>query len=208
MGGDEAAHLAAPRAVAQLGADGGDRVRVEVAAERVQSLELAAAVRDERGAADERGDRGDDGVEPAFAEHDLLEALLGGDRATQERVLLVHEPCERPFGDRDERRVERHLVQREAACFGGVDGGLRHLLVAEPGAVAEPGEAVVGEARDVLTLGLRAVERHAGGEQQLAAGEELRRVRELGDVDPPHGRVEPLLAGEERRRDRRRRRGR
>ena len=78
-------------------------------------LELAAAVEDERGAADERGDRGDDRVEPALAEHDPLEALLGGDRAAQQRVLLVDEPRERPLGDRDERRVVRHLEEREAA---------------------------------------------------------------------------------------------
>ena len=52
------------------------------------------------------------------------------------------------------------------------------------------------EPRDVLALGLRRrSSAMPGRQQQLAAGQERRRVLELGDVDPAHGRVELVAAG-------------
>ena len=98
--GDEAARLGAARALTQLGADGGQRVVGQLAPEDVQRLRLAAAVEDHDRAADQRRERRGDRVEAALGEHDPLQALLDGDRALQQRVLLVDQPRERLLGDR------------------------------------------------------------------------------------------------------------
>jgi hypothetical protein len=149
------------------------------APERVQRLRLAAAVEDDRRAADQRRQRGCDRVQPALAEHDALQALLHRDRSLQQRVLLVDQAGERLLGHRDERRVVRDLDQREVALGGGLNQRLGHLLVAEADAEAEAREAVVGQPRDVAALLVGRRQRQPGGEQQLTTGEPRGRVREL-----------------------------
>ena len=66
MAGHEAAPVAAARALAHLLAQRRDDLGVELAAEGAHGLQLAAAVEDERGAADERRQRADDRVEAAL----------------------------------------------------------------------------------------------------------------------------------------------
>src|SRR4051794_10001415 len=194
---DEALAVAAAGALAQLGPERGDDLVVELAAERADRPGIAAPVEHERSAADERRERADDRVEAALGEHDPLQALLGGDRALQQRVLLVDEPRERLLGQGDERQLVRHLEQREAALVRRLDERLGHRLVREPGADPHAGEPVVGERRDELALALRAVQREPGRQQELTARQPRRRVRQLGDVHPAHGDVEVRLAGED-----------
>ncbi len=117
---DEALAVAPAGALAQLLAERLDDLLAELAAEGAQRLALAAAVEDERGAADERRQRPDDRVEAALGQDDPLQALLRGDRALQQRVLLVDEPRERLLGERDERQLVGHLEQREAALARGL----------------------------------------------------------------------------------------
>jgi hypothetical protein len=114
---DEALAVAAPGALAQLGPERGDDLVVELAAERADRPRVAAAVEDERGPADEVRERADDRVQAALGEHDPLKALLRGDRALQQRVLLVDQPGKRLLGEGDERQLVRDLEQREAALL-------------------------------------------------------------------------------------------
>ena len=170
-------------------------------------LQLAAAVEDERGAADERGQRADDRVEAALGEHDALQALLRGDRALQQRVLLVDQAREGLLGQRDERQLVGHLEEREVALARGLDQRLGHLVVREAGAEAQPGQAVVGEAWRCTRAGLGAVEREPGGEQQLAARQPRRRVaraRRCAPSGPACRRSPRPPAGRRRRRPARR----
>jgi len=115
-----------------------------------------------------------------------LEPALHGDPALQDLVLLVDEAGEGLLGDRDERRRVGDLEQREVTFLRLLDQGFRQLAVAEAGAEAEPGEVAVGEQADEGALLCSGVERDAGGQHQLAAGEPGGRVLELGDVDPAH----------------------
>ena len=175
-------------------ADRADRVGGELAAEAAAGEPLAAAVEDRDGAADRGGDRRDDLLQAALFEDQPLEPALHGDAPLQHLVLLVDEAGEGLLGDRDERRRVGHLEEREVALLGLVDQRFRQLRVAEAGAEAEPGEVVVGEQADEGALLGGGVERDAGGQHQLAAGEPRGRVLELGDVDPAHrrrGRVAP-----------------
>ena len=167
-----------------------DDLVAELAAERAHRLALAAAVEDERGAADERRQRADDRVEAALGQDDPLQALLRGDRALQQRVLLVDEPRERLLGERDERQLVGHLEQREAALARGLQQRRGHRVVLEAGAEPDAREPVVGQRRDEVALGGRAVERHARRQQELAARQPGGRVGELGDVHPAHRHVE------------------
>ena len=67
----------------------------------------------------------------------------------------------------------------------------------EPGAEPEPGQVVVGQARQELPLlGFR-VQLHPGGEQQLTTGQPRGRVQELGDVHPSHRQVQPAVSREQ-----------
>ena len=86
------------------------------------------------GSADERGQRADDRVEAALGEHDALQALLRGDRALQQRVLLVDQAGERLLGEGDERQLVGHLEEREVALARRLDQRLGHLVVREAGA--------------------------------------------------------------------------
>ena len=159
----EAAAVAAPRAVAQLGRQLLDGLRRQLAAEGPLRQRRAAAVEHERAAADERRQRAGDRVQAALGEHDPLQALLRGDRALQHGVLLVDQPRERLLGDGDERRRVRDLEDRErrgpAAAFDQRRG---HLFVREagPDARARPGRGRPGGARSRAgLLGLRAPSR-------------------------------------------------
>jgi hypothetical protein len=197
VGGHEAAAVAATRALAQLLAERGHDVGIQLAPEGAQRLQVAAAVEDERRAADERRQRADDRLQAALGEHDPLQPLLRGDRALQQRVLLVDEARERVLGQRDERQLVGHLEEREVALARGLEQRLGDLLVREAGAEAEARQSMVGQRGDVLALALRAVEGDAGGEQKLATGQPRRGVDELGDVHPAHRHVEVALAGQQ-----------
>ena len=59
-----------------------------------------------------------DPVEPLLGEHDPLEPLVRGERAAQDRVLLVDEVREGLLGERDERQLVGHLEQREVVLGG------------------------------------------------------------------------------------------
>ena len=186
-----------PAWLERLFADRADRVGGELAAEAAPGEPLAAAVEDGDGAADGGGDRRRDFLQAALLEDQPLEPPLHGDAALQHLVLLVDEPGEGLLGDRDERRRVGHLEQREVALLGLVDQRFRQFGVAEAGAEAEPGEVAVGQQADEGALLGGAVERDAGGQHQLAAGEPRRRVLELGDVDPANRRGGRLGAGGE-----------
>ena len=193
VAGHEAPAVPAAGPVVELGRQRGDRVGVQLASEGPQLLELAAAVEDQRSAADERRQRADDRVQAALGEDDALQSLLRGDRPLQEGVLLVDQAGEGALGQGDERHLVGHLEEREAALARGLDERGGDLLVPEARAEADARQPVVGQSRDVLALPRRRGERHPGREQELAAGEEGRRVVELGDVDPAHGDVELAL---------------
>src|SRR6185312_3698549 len=81
------------------------------------------------------------------------------------------------------------LEEREVTFLRLFNQRLRHLLVVEAGAEAEPGEVVVGEQFDEGPLLGGAVQRDPGGQHQLAAGEPRRRVFQLRYVNPPHRRL-------------------
>ena len=155
--------------------------------------QLAAAVEDERRAADERGERGDDRVEAALAEDDPLQALLRGDRAPQQRVLLVDQPRERLLGDRDERRARTapRRAGSRARC-GGVDERLGHLLVREarcrspsPASPWSASRATYSRWRLGACRAPCPVVSSSSPPDSHGVGS-----RELGDVHPADGRVE------------------
>ena len=144
--GDAVAH-ARPQDLQLVGA--------EPAPEGVLDEQLAAAVEDEHARADQRRERAGQRVEPALGEDHALEPLLGGERAAQDRVLLVDELAEGGLGDRDERQLVRDLEHREVALARGLEQRFGHLLVPEAGAEAEAGKLMVGEQLDELALTLR-----------------------------------------------------
>ena len=158
---------------------------------------LAARVEDDRRAPDQAGERGRDTLQPLLREHDLLQPLVRRQRALQDRVLLVDQVGERLLGDRDERRLVRHLDEREAELLGRRAQLAGRLGVGEPGAEPEAREVVRRQVLHERALAARIGQVHPGGEQQLAAREPRGRVVELGDVHPSDGAVEPLLAGDE-----------
>ena len=147
MAGHEAAAVPAAGPLVELGRPARRPPRGRARAEGPLLLELAAAVEDERRAADQRRQRADDRVQASLGEDDALQALLGGDRALEEGVLLVDQSGEGALGERDERHLVGHLEEREAALPGGLDERGGDLLVAEARAEAHPGQPVVGQAR-------------------------------------------------------------
>ncbi len=173
------------------------RLGRELAAEAPPGKALAAAAEDRHGPADRRGDRRHDLLQPALFQHQPLEPALHGDAALQHLVLLVDEPGEGLLGDRDERGRVGDLEEREVPFLRLVDQRLGQLVVVEAGAEAEPGEVVLGEQADEGALLGGGVERNAGGQHQLAAGEPRRRVLQLGDVHPAHRRFRRVGAGRE-----------
>ncbi len=114
--------------------------------------------------------------------------------ALQHLVLLVHQPRERLLRQRDERQLVRHLEHREVELAGLLEERLRQLLVIEAGPEPEPGELVARQQPHELALAFLAAELDARGEQELAAGQPRGRVRQLGDVHPPHRRVRAVAA--------------
>ena len=158
----------------------------------------AVEVEEDRRAADQGRERREDGLEALLFEHDLGELLVHREAALQKRVLLVDDLRGHRLGDGDERHVVRHLEQRETVLLGDLDERRRHLVEAEAGAEAEPGEVVVDEQLELLDLPvLRADEAVAGGEEELAALEPLGRVGDLGDVHPAHRVAGGLGAGQQ-----------
>ena len=159
---------------------------------------LAARVEDQRRPADHRRQRAGHAVQAALGEHDPLQPLVRGQRAPQHRVLLVDEVRERLLGDRDERQLVGHLEQREAVLGGRLRAAPPGTCSCEkPAPKPSPVSPCADEPRDVLALLRVVAELQARREQQLAARQPRRRVRQLGDVDPAHGAVEPGLAGDD-----------
>ena len=70
-------------------------------------------------------------------------------------------------------------------------------VVVEAGAEPEAGQVMAGQEPRELALAPVGVELDAGGQQQLAARQPGRRVRQLRDVDPADGRVRAILARRE-----------
>ena len=180
-----------------LSADRADSVGRQLAAEAAAGDPLAAAVENRDGAADRAGDGPGDLLQPALLQNQPLESPLHGDPALQHLVLLVYEASERFLGDRDERGRVGDLEEGEVAFLRLLDQRSGQSGVAEPGAEAEAGEIALDELADVLALLGGGVQRDAGGQHQLPAGEPRGRVLELGDVDPAHGRLGRLRPGRE-----------
>src|SRR5947207_11055164 len=74
-----------------------------------------------------------------------------------------------------------------------------HLRMAETGPDAESSQLVTCETSDKLALALGAVELHAGRQQHLTARQPLRRVKQLGDVDPADWLLEARLTRKDRK---------
>ena len=190
--------LAVGAAVADLAPEVGDELAAEVPPVGGLAEHDAVEVEEHRRAADQGRERREDGLEALLFEHDLGELLVHREAALQERVLLVDDLRGHGLGDGDERHVVGHLEQREAVLLGDPDERRRHLVEAEAGAEAEPGEVVVDEPLELLDLLLlRADEAVAGGEEELAALEPPGRVGDLGDVHPAHRVAGRLGAGQQ-----------
>jgi hypothetical protein len=167
---------------------------------------LAAGVEDDGAAADRRSDLPRNLVQAPALEHQPLEALVDGDPAGENVVLLIHQAAEGRLGDRDERRLVGDLEDREVGRVRLRQDRLRNLGVVEAGPEAEAGDSRFGEQTDELPLPVRRVEPDPGGQQELAALQPRRRVEQLGDVDPadlalrravaPGGDLEAELGGE------------
>ena len=192
--GRVAAAAAGLCALAQLLGERGDRRVAQRRAGGAPGQHLAAGVEDDRRAADQRRQRAGHAVEPALGEHDPLEPLVRGERALEDRVVLVDEVREGLLGDGDERHLVGHLEQREAELVGGLDHRLGHRRVGEARAEPEAGQPVAREPRDVLALGVGALELEARGQQQLAARQPRRGVDDLGDVHPADRAVDARLS--------------
>jgi hypothetical protein len=91
-------------------------------------------------------------------------------------------------GHRDEGRPVRHLEERQAVSEAGRDQRLRSPLAHDLRAEAEAGDAAFAEPRDIVAVEsvARRIRRELGsrGEQDLAGGEEGRRVAQVGAVHP------------------------
>ena len=122
---------------------------------------------------------------------------MSGQRPAQNRVLLVDQLAESRLGDRDEWHLVGDFEHGEPAFGGDLENPRRHLAVSEACAEAEGRELVIGEARHELALALRRVELHPSGQQDLASRQPRRRIEQLGDVDPAHGKVETRLASQQ-----------
>ena len=178
----------APRASALVAAAGAGTPSSEIVSPRLESTHDRAA--------DGRGERAHDLVEPALLEHEPLEPLVDRDAALEHLVLLVHEPRERLLGERDEGqlvRAPRTPGSRARAPPRRARPG--SSVVVEAGAEPEPGQVVPGEQPHELALALLGVELDAGREQQLAARQPGRRIGQLRDVHPADRGVGAVLAG-------------
>ena len=91
-------------------------------------------------------------LEAVALDHQPLEPLVDLGAALEHVELLVDEPRGGALGDRDERHLVGDLEQRQLVLAGRLDDRLRHPLVVEADAEAEPGEALVGEQLDVAAL--------------------------------------------------------
>ncbi len=100
------------------------------------------------------------------------------------------------LGDLHEGRLAGQRDEREAVGLRRLDDGARQLAD-EPAAQLDDqaGRAHGGEVRDVVgqLVGLVG-ERDAGGEDELAAAEQVGDVADLADVHPAHARVQPVGA--------------
>jgi hypothetical protein len=170
---------------------GGDHWKLECAfeAKAIPCVALddhAAALVDESEAATEVvADDGQERLQPTALEHRRGEALVHLECTGGLLELLVGEMRDGRLRDRDERNLVRDGQDRERQGVAFLHDRRRHGRKAEADSEAEPCEAVLGEPANVCPL-----RRHhlahaeARGEQELSALEELRRVSELGNVQP------------------------
>ncbi|ANZ39336.1 hypothetical protein BBK82_28080 [Lentzea guizhouensis] len=159
----------------QAGGEVGDQARVvgvDGAAGGVEEHDPAVDPLAE--AADDTGDTGADGG--------TGEGALGLAGAGEGGVLVGGKRFGDGLADGDERDLARHLDEPEAGAFGGVGEGGRDGRVAEAGAEAEADDPGADEPVDVVLPWFV----QPGGQQQLPAFQERRRVRELRPVHPPH----------------------
>ena len=121
----------------------------------------------------------------ALGEHQPLELGVHLDAALEHVELLVDELREGALGDRDERRLVRHLEKRQAAPTrpprrSGSGSPSWSKPVPSPTPAAPRSASSLTKRR--WRVGAGQVD--PGRQQQLAAGQKRRRVLELGDVDP------------------------
>ena len=192
-----AAAAAGAGALAQLVGQRGDRGLLQRGARGAAGEHLAAGVEDDRRAADQRGERAGDAVEPALGQHDPLEPLVRGQRTLQDRVVLVDQVRERLLGDRDERHLVRDLEQREAQLVRRGDHLVGHRLCAKPVPRPRPDSPWPARRATYSRCELGPLELQPGRQQQLAARQPRRRVDDLGDVDPADGVVDAGLPGDQ-----------
>ena len=124
---------------------------------------------------------------PAGGQRRPGELLLGGGRAADRRVLVGGQGRRDRAGQRDERRLPRHLEHREPR--------VRRLPPPGPRAPRRgSGRCPARARRPRPRPGARTYsvdrgsggERQPGGQQQLPALEERRRIGQLADVHPGH----------------------
>src|SRR5579884_2494861 len=184
---------------------GGGHRQLEAVAEREPaapmqlSHDAPLAVDELERAVEMLAERGEERLHALTREHRLRKPLVHRERTRQPLELVAREPRRGRLRDRDERHLVRDRDDWEAAPLRLVDDRLRHPVVAEAGAEAEAGDAVCGEAADVLPLRPRRLpDPEAGREEELAALEPRRRVRQLAQMEPADLVVEPGGAARDR----------
>jgi hypothetical protein len=119
-----------------------NRLGLDRSPEGALDQRLTASIEHQHGRTDQRGQGGRERVEPSLGEHDPLQAVVRGDRPTQNPVLLVDQLGERRLGQGDERDLVRNLEHRELALGGRLKQRRRDLIVAEADPEPEPGQLV------------------------------------------------------------------
>jgi hypothetical protein len=185
------------RTVAHLLADPVHRRDRHLAAEGLARDRLAARREHADGAADRRRQGAYHLVEAALVQHEPLEALVDGDAALEDLVLLVDEPRERLLRQRDEGQLVRDLEDGEADGGGLLHKRGRQCIVVEASAEPETCEVAPRQEPHELALPGVALELDAGGQQELAAREPWGGVGQLGDVDPANRGIGAVAAHRE-----------
>ncbi len=146
--------------------------------------DLARLIQQRGPAVDLPGQPVDDRVHALGPQRGPGQPALGGEGAADLLVLLGGQQLADGLADRDERRLARHLQQRQPGPLGGGHERGRRLLVRDPDTEAETRHATGDEPGDIV--GLVAFHPQAGGQQQLPALQVWCRVRELADRHPAH----------------------
>ena len=141
---------------------GGDRVGVGAGGGVAY---LAGLVQQDRPAAGLLGQPVDDRVGALGAQGGAGQPALGGEGAGDLVVLLGGEQFADQLADRDERRLARHLQQRQPRLLGGGHERGRDLLVGEPDTEAQPGHPTSHQPGDISRKIISQPD--TGGQQQL-----------------------------------------